>query len=109
MIKSITPQELYTQLTTTTSPFLTLQLIDVRNHDEIEADGKIKGAVNLPYPLSKDQPKLFNAVLADLDRTRPVSFIPALKSHPFYSFTFNIGGVSMPVRTKKSMGCTTRS
>ncbi|SAM04482.1 hypothetical protein [Absidia glauca] len=38
------------------------------------ADGKIKGAVNLPYPLSKDQPKLFNAVLADLDRTRPVVF-----------------------------------
>lgn len=79
MIKSITPQELYTQLTTTRSPFLTLQLIDVRNHDEIEADGKIKGAVNIPYPLSKDQPKLFAAILADLDRTRPVKSPPVTR------------------------------
>jgi predicted sulfurtransferase len=58
-----------TPVTTSSGP---VQLVDVRNHDEIESHGKIKGALNVPYHVAEDQPKLFSTVLNDLDRSRKV-------------------------------------
>ncbi|KAL0082834.1 Rhodanese-like domain-containing protein [Phycomyces blakesleeanus] len=45
-------------------------LVDVREPSEIENGGKIQGAVNIPYGLSKTNPALFRAVLNDLDKER---------------------------------------
>ncbi|KAI8988944.1 Rhodanese-like domain-containing protein [Pilobolus umbonatus] len=40
--------------------------IDVREPNEIEAQGKISGATNIPFGLTKTDPSLFNAALREI-------------------------------------------
>lgn len=77
-LQTITPQQFHSQFTPlvmapVTTPSGPVQLVDVRNHDEVESHGKIKGALNIPYHVAEDQPKLFSTVLNDLDRSRKVN------------------------------------
>ncbi|SAM08037.1 hypothetical protein [Absidia glauca] len=78
-LQTITPQQFHNQfsplvMAPASSSSSPVQLVDVRNHDEIESHGKIKGALNIPYHVAEDQPKLFSTVLNDLDRSRKVVF-----------------------------------
>ncbi|KAI8088867.1 beta-lactamase-like protein [Halteromyces radiatus] len=78
IMQSVTPEQVHSIISTTqpSLPFLNdkIQLIDVRNHDEIETHGRIKGALNIPYHIAEDQPTLFSTVLSDLDRSSKVIF-----------------------------------
>ncbi|KAI9027369.1 Rhodanese-like domain-containing protein [Phycomyces nitens] len=49
-------------------------LVDVREPSEIESGGKLQGAVNIPFGLSKTDPRLFRAVLSDLNREHWIIF-----------------------------------
>ncbi|KAI8074872.1 beta-lactamase-like protein [Gongronella butleri] len=77
MFANITPQQLHTELTQ--APPLAfskeaVQLVDVRNHNEIEEHGRIQGALNIPYHVAEEQPALFQTVLRDLDRSKKLIF-----------------------------------
>ncbi|KAG0176284.1 hypothetical protein DFQ28_007711 [Apophysomyces sp. BC1034] len=41
-------------------------IVDVRNREEVEAEGRIEGAINYPWGTVESQPELFSAILADL-------------------------------------------
>ncbi|KAF7722748.1 hypothetical protein EC973_002732 [Apophysomyces ossiformis] len=41
-------------------------IVDVRNREEVEAEGRIEGAVNYPWGVVEKQPELFSAILSDL-------------------------------------------
>ncbi|CAO3610759.1 unnamed protein product [Cunninghamella blakesleeana] len=79
-METLTPTQLYTSLKNLSSiPFVnqedtSIQVIDVRNHDEIENNGKIKGALNIPYHVAEEQPNLFKTVLSDLNNHSKLVF-----------------------------------
>ncbi|KAI8879194.1 Rhodanese-like protein [Backusella circina FSU 941] len=45
-------------------------LIDVRELNELEEHGKIKGAINIPFGLSKSNVQLFESMFLDLDKEK---------------------------------------
>jgi rhodanese-related sulfurtransferase len=47
-------------------------LIDVRELSELEEHGKIKGAINIPFGLSKTNVQLFESMFSDLDKEKQV-------------------------------------
>lgn len=67
-----------------------VSLIDVRDRNDIEKEGKLKNAINIPFHLQQED--MFTAALSDVKKQTPV-YIHIYHRFQLYSCNDYLGGV----------------